>query len=95
VETKKFPDLTFRLSKEEFLAMTGGKEDLLPGFSACFVPEIEKAVLHGMESKLMEFIRLGNDGGFTLRFGNSSVKKDLKGTAFAIVSYSEGELVCQ
>lgn len=77
------------LSKTEFLAATGGKEDLEPGFTACFTDEVNRAVIKAAQEKLIasgEVVLPSPDK--KLVFKDVQVSKIGRDEAFAVVAFN-------
>jgi hypothetical protein len=91
--TKKLPDLTFKLTEAEFLELSGGKADLLPGYTSLFAPEVEKKVLNGMMGRMLDFLKA--EGNVKVHFRNVTAKKSDKGPEFAVVAFSDGEMTSE
>jgi len=82
----KVPDQFFALSRDEFLKLSEGSEEMNPGFLTSFSPEVEKRVIDKLQGKVMDAVP--TDPQFGLRYDEVTVRK-----VFAVVSFKKGRIV--
>ena len=89
--TKNLPDLVFKLTEEKFKSLSGGDVELLPGFTTVFDPRVEKKVLDSMMNEMLDFLHA--TGNVQVKYARTTVQRNVKGPAFAVVTYADGVMI--
>jgi hypothetical protein len=89
--TKNLPDLVFKLTEEKFKSLSGGDVELLPGFTTVFDPRVEKKVLDSMMNEMLDFLHA--TGNVQVKYTRTTVQRNVKGPAFAVVTYADGVMI--
>lgn len=82
----KVPDQFFAFGRDEFLRLSGGSEEMTPGFLTSFSPEVEKLVIDKLRDKVMDAVPI--DPQYGLHYDEVTVRK-----VFAVVSFKKGRIV--